>query len=736
MKLSLRIRSINPRIARAGALLSAIVIVLATPAPAIEATDEPAERAIATGGNPASLVVWGDARASLAMSDGTVLAAKASLGEGRVAAIGHGGFLSDERAQTRDAMLKQIRWLAEGVDTSPIRAWGVPTWAADALGESGFVIEGASGNAAAVRFSETDLIVGSPQAFAGEGRLEELDAWVRGGGVMLSVETAWGQLQLGRASSIEDLAANRLLVGAGVMYTERVMRPDRRGLYRLDPLAASASNATHALRVLAGEQEGDARLAGLVARRALELVPLDSPLVAEADRLASLHAAELDRAYASMAERALSPADDPLAVALLDLDARRIEPGRAHPSAAAFPGPVPDALDRVSRTIRFDDAIPGWRTTGLYAAPGETVRVREVGGNGEGLVVQIGSWLDQQRFEERVRLPRAVFRTPVERDGASAVSPIGGPLYIDIAYDRAESGPVEVRIEGAVEMPRYRLGHTDLDEWRSRIRTLPVAWAELESDKLAFTLPAEVVRELDRPDLVMQHWDRVHDTMQAMEPRTERHWNRRQYRYVAERRLSFGYMYCPQNAPIVIPETAAGAMVDTDNFNAEGPNRLWGHYHEMGHAHQNRDWTFEGTGEVTVNIFTVLALNTLNGYPLDAEATRTAPRTAWERFQSHKKAGAPFDQWKRDPFLAIQTYAMLWHEFGWEAFRETFRSYDDLPHDRRPRNDDDKRDLFVEQFSRTVGRNLEPYFTAWGVPLSEGLDERLADLPVWMPQEP
>ncbi|TVR99866.1 MAG: hypothetical protein EA423_12050 [Phycisphaerales bacterium] len=735
MKPPFRVRSFIPRIAFAAGI-SVAMLVPASTVPAGLHAEEPAERAIGISGNPASLVVWGDARASLAMSDGTVLAAKTSLGEGSVAAIGHGGFLSSDVANTQEAMFEQIRWLAERTGKSPVRAWGLPDWAARTLEESGIGVDRVDSSLGDLRLAEVDLLVGSPQAFAGAGRLDELEVWVRGGGALLSVETAWGQLQLGRAASVEDLAANRLLVNAGVMYTDRVMRPDRRGLYRLDPAAPEASNATLALRVLAGEADGDARLAGLVARRALEIAPLDSNLVAEADRLASLHAAELERAYASMAERALSPADDPLAVALLDLDARRVEPGRAHPSAAAFPGPVPDSMDRVSRTVSFDDAIPGWRTTGLYAAPGETVRVCEVGGGGEGLVVQIGSWLDQQRFEERVRMPRAVFRTPVEPGGAKAFSPIGGPVYIDIAYDRAESGPVEVLIEGAVEMPRFRLGHTDLDEWRSRIRSLPVAWAELESDKLAFTLPAEVVRELDRPDLVMQHWDRVHDTMQAMEPRTERHWNRRQYRYVAERRLSFGYMYCPQNAPIVIPEGAAGAMVDMDNFNAEGPNRLWGHYHEMGHAHQNRDWTFEGTGEVTVNIFTVLVLNTLNGYPLDAEATRTSPRTAWETFDRHKQDGAPFDRWKREPFLALQTYAMLWHKFGWEAFRETFRSYDDLPTERRPRTDDDKRDLFVEQFSRTVGRNLAPYFTAWGVPLSEGLDERLADLPVWMPQEP
>jgi hypothetical protein len=42
--------------------------------------------------------------------------------------------------------------------------------------------------------------------------------------------------------------------------------------------------------------------------------------------------------------------------------------------------------------------------------------------------------------------------------------------------------------------------------------------------------------------------------------------------------------------------------------------------------------------------------------------------------------------------------------------------------------------VFVIQFGRTVGRNLGPYFAAWGVPLTERVERELADLPEWMPE--
>jgi hypothetical protein len=192
-------------------------------------------------------------------------------------------------------------------------------------------------------------------------------------------------------------------------------------------------------------------------------------------------------------------------------------------------------------------------------------------------------------------------------------------------------------------------------------------------------------------------------------------------------------MYCPSDAPIVIPLNEAAAMVDMANFDADGENKLWGHYHEMGHAHQNPLWTFAGTGEVTVNIFTVLALHTINGYPLDSEAMRTDPQHALSAMQAHAEKGAPFHRWQSDPFLALQTYALLWHEFGFAAFDRAFRSYESLPHDTLPGDDQAKRDRFAIQMGRAVERNLAPYFAEWGVPLTDAPANELADLPVWMP---
>ena len=56
-----------------------------------------------------------------------------------------------------------------------------------------------------------------------------------------------------------------------------------------------------------------------------------------------------------------------------------------------------------------------------------------------------------------------------------------------------------------------------------------------------------------------------------------------------------------------------------------------------------------------------------------------------------------------------------------------------LPARERPKNDADKRDQWMIRFSRAAGKNLGPFFQAWGVPTSEKARASIASLPAWMP---
>jgi hypothetical protein len=103
--------------------------------------------------------------------------------------------------------------------------------------------------------------------------------------------------------------------------------------------------------------------------------------------------------------------------------------------------------------------------------------------------------------------------------------------------------------------------------------------------------------------------------------------------------------------------------------------------------------------------------------------------------EKYLAGGAKFEEWKRDPFLALHMYVQMEDAFGWETFRRVFAEYRALPAAERPKTDDEKRDQWLVRFSRACGRNLGPFFEAWGVPTSERARGTIDTLPVWVPAD-
>ncbi len=134
---------------------------------------------------------------------------------------------------------------------------------------------------------------------------------------------------------------------------------------------------------------------------------------------------------------------------------------------------------------------------------------------------------------------------------------------------------------------------------------------------------------------------------------------------------------------------------------------------------------------MTCNLFTLFVEERLTGTP-PGEYPRMQPLAA--KMQKHFEAGAPFDAWKRDPFLALWMYVQLQEAFGWEPFQHVFKEYRDLPGDQRPKTDDEKRDQWLVRMSQATGRNLGPFFQRWGVPTSAEARRQVAALRAWMPK--
>ncbi len=488
-----------------------------------------------------------------------------------------------------------------------------------------------------------------------------------------------------------------------------------------DDLQRAVSVVSTAARVMPPEELA-AKLAALQEYRSDSAIPMPKRPLGE-DK-------ELDRRIITLQLSALKRAPP--------------ETVRAHPCAEDFPGPVPDDAKRVSREVKITADAPGWHnggiygnpgsnywhSTGLYAVAGEVVTVTvPQSATEKGLQVRIGCHRDLLwRKRSWARAPDICTVRPIVAAETKTASGFGGLIYIETPHQLTVP-PFTATINGAVEAPYYVHGKTDLGQWRDSIRLNPAPWAELQSDKLILTLPSKDVRKLDDPKQLMAFWDRIMDCYAELLGRSPR--RRRIERFVPDIQISAGYMH--SGYPLMTMLDITGTMVDRQRIERNGHHGVWGLFHEIGHNHQNRDWTFRGTTEVTVNLFSLYVMEKTCGLKIAGHPSITEP-VRNRKIAQHFAAGTPFDRWQSDPFLALAMYIQLQQEFGWEPFSKVFAEYREVPDAERPRTDDQKRDQWMVRFSKTVGRNLGPFFQAWGVPTSEKARASIAELDEWMPK--
>jgi hypothetical protein len=547
----------------------------------------------------------------------------------------------------------------------------------------------------------------------------------------------WGWLQLNPGKTLaEDHAGNQLFAPMGIVWLDGMLKRTTSDGKAYDTTAAlpAFTNASLALDAALARQAGKQKMAK-------DDLPQASALLAStAQALPSSDTILLPRIRALLKDTSIDVVPTPkhplresdllprlvLTMQMRELEKLPPEKVTAHPAAATFPGPVPANAPRVDGAATIDPTVPGWASTGMYAAPGELITLIFPADKAKaGYKVRIGSTtcrLWSKPFWSRA--PAVTREFKVTAPEVKAASPFGGLLYV-IVPKKATGEPFSVAIAHAVAAPYFVAGKTDPADWRARIRNLPAPRAELTCEKAILTVPSEFVRQLDDPTELMQTWTRVVNLageLAAWEPGTRTF----PQRYTADCQLCAGYMHAGN--PIMVPISTADELVDNEGLLAKGS---WGFFHETGHNHQSRDWTFGGTGEVTVNLFTMYIMEKLCGIPPEKGRMGGPVRRSVHAYFATKR---DFSRWKSDPFLALYMYYQMEQAFGWDAFKKVFAEYRALPEGEHPKTDDERRDQWLVRFSRTVGRNLGPFFDLWGVPVSEAAKKSVADLPIWMPE--
>lgn len=690
-------------------------------------------------GTPGPIAIWGTMAFPILSApdkDGVELAvaAAAAYAKGRIILFGQNSYLSGTTGGDNAKLIENcVKW-AGAKDKPRVGLKGVKPAAYESMG---FRVESFD-KVDAKTLNDYDVVVMNIQSITGTEEGAAVAEFIKKGGGVIAGMTGWafGQTSGGKELTLAH-GVNNALMPAGVAFTDMSAFDQLRAFEARSELPVMMNAAT-AITAIKKQREGGPALDASAIKQGTNAIQI--ALAAQPPERSSLReavVAALGNTGASSAvptgQAPLTAAKDNAARLRLGMETRVLrlaggETTAAHPAHEAFPGKVTADAPRITREVSVNPTIPGWTSTGLYAAAGETISVTVPAAiAAQGYAVRIGCHSDTlYHLDEWKRAPDITKSVTLATPETKTASAFGGLIYIVVPGRADEAAPFTATIKGGIPSPLFVLGqHTDA-QWTSEIKKQPGPWAELACDKLIVTCPTEVARAINNPTELMEFWKKVVEAQDDLSNQAAE--RKRPERIVADIQISAGYMH--SGYPIMIPTSAAPEMVTFGRIKFPG----WGFYHEIGHNHQRSTFTFDGTGEVTNNVIGMYCYEAVLKKDKIVGHDGASLEGQKKHIEEIKKAKDKFVAWKASPFLALTTYIQLVDGFGWEAWRKYLHSFDDDSYGPAPKDSDDARDQFLVRYSKITGKNLAPFLEFWGLPFSSAAKAEVSKLEPWMPK--
>ena len=423
----------------------------------------------------------------------------------------------------------------------------------------------------------------------------------------------------------------------------------------------------------------------------------------------------------------------------------------SHPDAKAvgydvFPGAVPVTAPRVTQTLTIPVHVgsEGYtdnlyivqmrlHPTDLYIPAGEkvTISIKDADIKRH-LIARIGVHNDDvTHLDKFTRIPLNLTKNMVLwKKETEVYSPYGGLLSIAVP-DTSTLKKITVTVKGAVKAPYFKLGETNEKKWITSIRNSPAPWAQLATDNLVLTVPSARIRKLDNPVKLMQFWDEVMnaDADLAAIPPKRRH----QEHIVIDSDVAHGYMFTTLDKITVPNDKSCEWMLDEAFIRLHGS---WGAFHELGHRHQY--WPFEdySTQEVTVNLYTMYIYDKVLHQGMYRHEGMETHEQVLAKIKAYLSSPTTnYNNWRRDPFLALAMYIQLVEKFGWDAIKKVNTIYRETPKDQFPANDQQKLDFRFATLCKATNSNLSHFFEIWKIPVSATAKKQAESYKEWFPEE-
>ena len=287
---------------------------------------------------------------------------------------------------------------------------------------------------------------------------------------------------------------------------------------------------------------------------------------------------------------------------------------------------------------------------------------------------------------------------------------------------------LDVTISGAVQQPYFDLNrHTDAD-WTSGLRDKPAPYAVFVSDNLIVSQRSSESAALTSPVGLMTWWNDVVGEQDWLAGRLETRVGAELINVDVQNSAGAAH----SGYPIQAYDKHWVNLADFDYLSTSGS---WGDFHELGHNLQRGWWTFSNDVEVTVNIFSNYSKETMAAEPTTSGwGWSSDPVQVIQRATSDVSVGGTYSSKANRWSFWFQ----LADGFGWDAYRNVFRSYEleSAGNPFLPSTDQEEKDEWFIRWSQEVGYGMTAFMVdTWGLNVTQAAKDAVAGLglPSWMP---
>ncbi|XP_074645701.1 TRPM8 channel-associated factor homolog [Tubulanus polymorphus] len=663
---------------------------------------------------PGTIAVYGESFHPIITNKfGQVLCAAGEVGNGRIVVLSHSRFIADCHSLTENGLFcKNIKfWLTRGS------------------------YEDDSEECEVVDISKVESISDIPRnnkicswttKNLPDNEIDKMVKWLEEGGALVCGACTWGYLQLHPGKEISDMPLSRLFQAIGGLVFvggtkfkheghETKMSENKAACARLDVICKEAINNIEFLGTISA---------------VLKHLPDNICDCHKQNITELLDTLETDTHCIPTKENLIST-DRTKRIAKLRCDMLIYEGMKGNavvaPGINHFPGIFSTAPKLENVKLRIHSTCKKYHATGCYLPAGTVMGIDWNSRNQWNVFV--GLHTDKLKMNKRTwsRWPRIIVKKAMKSSPMKICSPFGGLVYLESPPNASEV--IDVTLNDVVPAPVFT--YETAKEWTSSHIQKPGLWCDIIGDKISFIMPSRAVRNLTDLTQTMKVWDSVvdaHIELRGCDPSLGRG-----QIVIADQQLQWGYMHAGYpictHLDVSDCDNVDGFLLYGEKVKRDGK---WGLFHELGHNFQDKLWTWDGTNEVTVNIFTLHAMDVIcNKSPWIHPWLKKHMNSA----ESYLKDGADIDKWRKSPGIALIVYAQLARDFGWDAYKTIFLKYNLLPKRKHPKTRAEKESQWIKLFSKIVKRNLCPLFEFWGWSIADRISAKLKKFVPYLPND-